>query len=89
MNPTRTLETEFKGLSIRIEFTPYESEPQTQTYPGSDAYLEIESVYVEIPTDLVELLQSELEEICWEDLRESQLAKAEALAQDYLEGRLQ
>ena len=83
----RTLDTEFRGLSLRVEYDYDSAEPQTRDYPGCDASLEVTQVWVEVPQEFFEMFADELEELCWEDLNDMLRGKAEALAQDYLENR--
>ena len=83
----RTLETEFKGLSLKVEYDYEAADPMTRDYPGAEAIVTIERVWVEIPQDLSDMFTQELEELCWEDINEMLRGKAEALAQDYLEDK--
>ena len=82
-----SLDTEFKGLSLRVDYDYSAADPQTRDYPGAPAAICINQVWVEIPEDLVDMFAEELEELCWDQVIEMLKALAEAKAQDYLEDK--
>ena len=81
----RTLETEFKGLSLKVEYDYEAADPMTRDYPGADAAITINQVWVEIPDELTDMFTQELEELCWEQVDERLKGEAESDARDYLE----
>ena len=85
MKNSYSFDTEFKGLSLRVEYDYDREDPATRDYPGAPAQIYINQVWVEIPEDLVSMFTQELEELCWDQVNETHEALAEARARDYLE----
>ena len=69
-------------LEIKIDFDAYKTERMTRHYPGYPAHIEINKVILPTPDKVLKEFEDEIEEWCWDEVREDERERAISRMED-------